>query len=248
MNRHEKNIRKLSEETYSLRPYKRDVLISEIPPPLHIPSLTTSDSSSWNLRGKDIIEDVANPILFSEEKIREQQRAGNNAKRLPKGQYGYNQRYLLDSTIGDRLILLKQGEQLPPQGEQNALTSIVDKSKISTNAFSNFMLRSKSRAFERDDVGVLSQIHVPTEVQRAKPPLISPDLQNVTVHNEPGKTKHFRIGDYVENRTRVERELNPDSLLSQERQDIHRRQNLSNENVNRIVSLRKKMIAYKTAS
>lgn len=244
MDRHDQNVRKLNDEMYQLRPYSKQVLFSEIPPPLKIPSLTTSDANTWNLRG-DLIEDVGNPILFSERQYRESERAGTYAKRLPKGSFAYNQKYLLDSTIGDRLILLKQGEELPVQSTHRMFTDVIDKSKIRMNDFSTFMLNSRSRAFNREDVGILNQIHVPTDNTRCRPPLISPDLHSVKVQKGPGSVRKINIGEYVENRPRVESELVPDSLLSQERQDIYRRRDLADENVGRIVALRKKMIAYR---
>ncbi len=239
---------KLTGTIFDIKNFAQSVLISERPPALQAASQTQQDWENWNPTYEDPIHILNNPNLISEERYDDQQEAGKNGLKLPTRGFLANQDYILYSAISDGQVLLKQGEGLPPQRLQQYYTSIENKQQLAGREYQDLILLGQRRELKRQDVGFARQIHVPIDALRARPPLISPDTNHVTVpkrvQNEIFQTP-YEIGHYYVNEPAVEQMLTPDVFLPSTRMDMERRRLQNLENVDRVISMRQKMAVYK---
>ena len=241
-------VNSLTRSIYNFKNFAQSILISERPPALEAASQTQKDWENWNPTHQDPIHILNNPNLISEDRYDDQQDAGRNGKTLPYGDKKQNRDYILYSAISDGQVLLKQGEGLPPQRLQQYYTSLENKQQLAGTEYQNLILHAQKRELKRKDVGFARQVHVPIDAERARPPLISPDVNRVTVpkrHVNSIVDTPYEVGHFYVNEPAVEAMLMPDVLLPTTRMDMERRRQQSYENVDRVMAMRQKMAVYK---
>lgn len=246
---HEQRIRDaqagaLSRMAHEVKGFAQTVMLSERPPHLGVASEYRRDYFNDNMGLEDPVSALNDPILYSEERYREEQAAGSGGKTLPFSHYGKNENYVISNTITDGHILMKQGQQLPPQDMQQYFTSIQNKQMLAGREYHSLLIASKQRSLRRQNIGHDNPIIAMTQGERAKPPLISPETSYVTVpKREGGRIVPFvyEVGEFYENRPLVESMLTPEAFTGQERQDYEREYGRMGVDVQRALRMRSKM-------